>query len=572
MKNHRKDTETQIDDLDTRTISLFINAGNEIGLWSEFAEEIAQEAASYLQFDEAVTLLEQEDFFQIIQKMLFLKSMFEEDEQPLYTLEELISITELYIIFLEQNQKDILEFGYSKNSFFQCPWLYLEFTNLYPSSCPLDFLSYWNDLEDLPSNDESIIINLLPQEESKRIENERSLLFDLKIMVLHRLLSALTSKSPVDLLKECLYLLKEVFFDEERIAYYFNIDKKYIELPVQLPSLSYPLVKPNPGGLTSMLNLIIRFASELEFGMKNRIRKHLQDLITMNKFQCLNLSFNSYFELINNEKGKLCFDNAFFIYLSQLDVEDTLFNLYRERGGKLLEEGKNLRSITNISIPKDVPYSRNYKFYQDGKFWVVTYEKHSKYIPHTKGMYYIHKALSKPRKRIPIFLLEEYANQEYVFPSDEEILELLEEAHSRFGNGYTQQDRATGDFHIVGFPTASDDFFDPKTRDDVQLLIEDIIENKDCDDEDSRFLGRYYAAGCGLWGKIRKVNDPWEAIRKNVSKCIKTARKNIGQYIPQLSAHLSIALKPTGYSYTYIPDREINWITELPQDKSKSHQ
>ena len=79
LKNHRKDTETQIDDLDTRTISLFINAGNEIGLWSEFAEEIAQEAASYLQFDEAVTLLEQEDFFQIIQKMLFLKSMFEED-------------------------------------------------------------------------------------------------------------------------------------------------------------------------------------------------------------------------------------------------------------------------------------------------------------------------------------------------------------------------------------------------------------------------------------------------------------------------------------------------------------
>ena len=179
--------------LDPRIISLFKKAGKKIGFIPKWVEDVAQEAARFLKYDEVVALLKSEDFFQIYMETIFFDSLSDEDEEPYHSLEEWETILELYIIFLVDNRDHIFEAGYPQNNFNQCPWLDLGYSNFYPTVCSLDFLSRWNDLEDdMPSNLGTKKVRLLSSKNAKIVENDRSTLYDLKILILYTLLAAVT--------------------------------------------------------------------------------------------------------------------------------------------------------------------------------------------------------------------------------------------------------------------------------------------------------------------------------------------------------------------------------------------
>ena len=565
---------TTSDDLDPRTVSLFKRAAKNIGLFGQWAEDVAIEAAQYLQYEDAVSLLRSEDFFKIVHKMVFLGSMTDPNEKPFYSLEELEHITELYLIFLEKNSSHIIDSGYTHNSFTQCPWLDLNFSNIYPAFGSLEFVSRWNQEEEIQIVQEPSKIRLLSDEDARIIEDERSSLYEFKILILHTLLSALRTRDTKNLMNTCLKYYKEYFFDGDKAKYYSRIDKIYAEEPLILPQLSFPLAKPNPGGMTSIRNLIVHYIQELEYGMKSRVRTHLNDIVTMDQNSCQHISIDSYFELMHREENKSCFDKAFFLYLSQMDIEDTIFNAYQEKISNFFSKKEDPPVETDHPITidsifsEDIPPLKQHIFCRKGSSWIVVFGEQRTFVPHTKGMYYIQQLLENPRQEISVFELEAYVNPQKVYPTREEVKQLQAEAKKRFDIGGVRQDPKTGELHWISFPTSPGDFFDKETRDQIRAQIKILKKNRP-DDDSIEFLAKYLSAGCGLWGGLRKSKDPWEDGRRRVDKCMTTAGKNIVEPIPKLWVHLNGFLKYTTYYHHYSPDQDIHWITHLSREKKK---
>ena len=526
LSKQRKDTKAQTENLDPRTIRLVKKAAKRIDCWEELAAELASKAAKYLSFEKAVTLLKKEDFFQIVMKEAFLDSLFDATEIPLYTPDELKIIIELFIIFLEQNRQEIIDFGYTSKRFDQCPWLDLELSNLYPAACTLDYISRWNDeVDDLSADLLSSKIRLISVADEKKINNERASLISAKICVLQVLLSAFTGKTTSNVMELCLRTLEKRFFTDDQLAYYFNVDQKYAVKPVVVKYLSFPLVKPNPGGLHAILNLIIHCLQELEFGLKRRIRNHLKNIVKMNQSGCLKVNISSYFQLINRPEEKLSFDNAFFTWSSQSDAEELIFELYRGKIRQFFTEVKLKPERLEAVFFEDLGTSKSNVFCKRGNNWAIVFGKDRAFVPHTKGMYYIKQLLQSPGDEIHVLTLEDYAHLTKVLPTQKEHDQIRWE-NSKHDKDSSKDVKKSGELPHIGFPTGL--YIDDKDR-----------------------------------GNRRDHHDEREASRKRVFKYINKAKNNIEKAVPKLWYHLENSIKYNAYEYSYSPDRPLRWTTRV---------
>jgi len=496
--------------------------------------------------------------------MVFLDDITDPNEKPLYTLEELEHITELYLIFLEKNSEQIIDEGYTQNRFIQCPWLDLAFTNIYPTFGSLEFISRWNPEEDIPIDHQSFSKRLLSVEDAKIVDDDRASIYILKIYILHSLLSAMRTKNTNEVLYRCLQLLKKEFFDANKLKYYTRLDITYAEKPIILPKLSLHLEKPNPGGRASIFNLIIHYLLELEFGMKCRIRKHLGNIVSIDSSGCLNIDIESYFELIHRSDLKPFFDNAFYLELTYQDIEDFVTSFYQEKIKTFFTEQKKETDQTETISFDDIGINKQNVFCKLGSIWDIAYEKQRRPVANTKGMFYIRLLLENPGKHTHVIALEYLVHQESL-PST--VM------------GTSRQETREEELKRVINTAPPVDLIDDITKNQIIRQIKLMEDDGRTNEDDYESLIEYLEDSYIVQGnkqnnrkskrrkdiskriKTRKKSQAWEQSRKRVRKCIEKAKSKIKEHHPKLWFHLNNAIKYKTYHFWYEPDRKLYWTT-----------
>jgi len=472
---------------------------------------------------------------------IFFDSLSDADEEPYYSLEEWETILELYIIFLVDNRDHIFEAGYPQNNFNQCPWLDLGYSNFYPTVCSLDFLSRWNDLEDdMPSNLGTKKVRLLSSKNAKIVENDRSTLYDLKILILYTLLAAVTRKNDSHVLVICLNFVKEGLFKGEKYKYYSEIDKTYLEDSITMKELNFPLEKPDPGGLTSILDLISHFSQELEFGLRRRIRKHLEEIVLMDKTGCQQFKIESYFQLIGRKEEKCCFDKAFSLWLSQIDVEDTIANYYQKKIDSYFIDDEYQSSQVEL-----FKKSKKYCFSKHDALWTINYKKRETTVKHLKGMYYIAYLLLNPGKEVHVIALDVFAHQETLFPTQKDFIK-----------------QNMGEERLFEDTAKTEDLISNKTIKDVKKRIK-LLEKSNNNSKGLKYLKKYLKDALGFRKEPKKFQDAEERSRKAVKKCIDKAIDSFEKPLYALYRHLSNSIKYKTYHCSYCPDRPIRWVVRF---------
>ena len=236
---------------------------------------------------------------------------------------------------------------------------------------------------------------------------------------------------------------------------------------------------------------------------------------------------------------------------STMDVQMAT-RLIRELGGRVHEGLEVIDSIAldpQVSDSTKVEEEKPYLFKLEGDFWRIDFLSSSCHIKNSKGMQYLAMLLSHPSEElhsvrlvqgnvdvdkpdaVPVGLevgtfsdagelLDQRAKREYRERLNELKLEL-EEARAFHDEGRTE-----------------------------------ILE------EELDALTRALARATGLGGRSRKVGNPSERARVNVTRAIRSALKRISVGHPEAGKHLDLTIK-TGNFCSYNPDplAQIRWKT-----------
>jgi len=190
-------------------------------------------------------------------------------------------------------------------------------------------------------------------------------------------------------------------------------------------------------------------------------------------------------------------------------------------------------------------------FRKDSAVWLVAYQGNQSRIKHTKGCYYIQALLTAPNKAITALKLHGMVNKP----------DLPDEQHSTMS-----PDELESEGMAVQYDSP-DDVIDLK----VYVANLTTLDKQIADAESKGMTGNaerlkrqktgieeFIKKNTNIRGKSRKVPDSNEKARKAVLASIKTAIKNIGDALPELSLHLNAHLI-TGHTCKYTPVENLNW-------------
>ncbi|MGW2051423.1 AAA family ATPase [Streptomyces sp. NPDC001858] len=177
-----------------------------------------------------------------------------------------------------------------------------------------------------------------------------------------------------------------------------------------------------------------------------------------------------------------------------------------------------------------------YEFRRNGEVWRLTYGGRTTHMPDAKGLRDLHCLLSEPGRDVP-------------------SVRLL-----------NPQDDAVATAHAMGADEVLDDEARRRYRLHLERLeteIDRAVEQGDdrraaaYDQERAALLEelRRYA---GLGGRARRLGDPRERARKNVTARIRDTLRRLDEQHPELAAHLRRTVS-TGTMCRYTPDQDIRW-------------
>ncbi|MET9730458.1 AAA family ATPase [Streptomyces sp. NPDC006458] len=177
-----------------------------------------------------------------------------------------------------------------------------------------------------------------------------------------------------------------------------------------------------------------------------------------------------------------------------------------------------------------------YEFRRNGEVWRLTYEGHTVHMPDAKGLRDLHCLLSLPGQDIAAVRL--------LNPDDDSVATV----------------------HGMGADEVLDDEARRRYRRHLERLeteIDRAVERGD--DERAAAHDRERAAlleelrrHAGLAGRPRRLGDPRERARKNVTARIRDTLRRLDDQHPGLAAHLRRTIS-TGTMCRYTPDQDIRW-------------
>lgn len=200
------------------------------------------------------------------------------NDLPVYTREELIQLTEAFIKNQEENKEHLIDTGYRNKVLQQkFPWLEKRLGNLYPTKLYESFtqdrerlgvLSFsWATLDSNGnkvqcSYEEAPAFDILDKEQAQYINKLRPELFDLKMTILHRLLTILKA-GPLDDhenndFQEIFDLIQE--HDMETLILTDNMLSGKGRIPNARPGGRKHIC--DPGGLSGMLEVACHYLTE----------------------------------------------------------------------------------------------------------------------------------------------------------------------------------------------------------------------------------------------------------------------------------------------------------------------
>ncbi|MGY1577334.1 ATP-binding protein [Streptomyces sp. MN13] len=182
------------------------------------------------------------------------------------------------------------------------------------------------------------------------------------------------------------------------------------------------------------------------------------------------------------------------------------------------------------------PPGASYEFRRNGAVWRLTYEGRTVHMPDAKGLRDLHRLLSRPG-------------------GDISAVRLL-----------NPDDDAVAVVHGMGADEVLDDEARRRYRRHLERLeteIDRAVERGD--DEAAAAHDRERAAlleelrrYTGLAGRSRRLGDPRERARKNVTARIRDTLRRLDEQHPALAAHLRGTVS-TGTMCRYTPDQDIRW-------------
>ena len=198
-------------------------------------------------------------------------------------------------------------------------------------------------------------------------------------------------------------------------------------------------------------------------------------------------------------------------------------------------------------------------FRRTGPVWEVVFNGDSFTIKHSIGLSHIRNLLIKQNQWISCTDLKNISSgingsgkALYSSMSDEQLsIENL----TRAGN------------------MAPEDVIDRLSLENIKKMRDLLQEKKETDgfdDPEERmqlissldFIDDYLQKNIDIHGRSRKISDRGETDRKAVSAAINRARNSLKEQ-KQLYTHFKSFIQAKGNSFRYLPDRPINWITDL---------
>jgi len=384
----------------------------DVGLWHYFWEGL-----KHLSTGELLNLFEKEDLRRLWNHIKIIKYLAM-SLTPFYDLDELRSITESYISYLENQEEYIIKTGQPQAFFESGNWLDWKLSNLYftkPPSLRIALIGsdgrYSRDKDFVfPINDqEKQLIEGLEIEDAIILKKAREKFFGLKISILRKLLDAINHQNCDKLWENCLQLLKEILSAEE-CNFFFHIDQFYYNTAIRKRDIfEMPNVPAhNPaGGLTDLLEVVGYYEKEFSIGTFSKTRNALGDIVETDRLKMSHLISNNYFKLIKY-KEKRFLDNDLDLFLKLSKEEGIFWGSYYKKINKAL----------------DNEFYQSYNF--EGKF-------RQKYIkrlrPYMESILeYINTYLEKTGDLYPIYSFKEEikkAIEGYIFHKEEKFWEII---------------------------------------------------------------------------------------------------------------------------------------------------
>ena len=274
-------------------------------------EDNLDRAIAIMGKERALQLFESEDLYKLAERIALVDDINLSSDLPLYSLDELRSVTEDFTEYLSDNRRHLLNTGYPSAVFNQSPWLHYQLSNLYHFRFPKDI--------ELPRRRDRI-----------RLKAARDILFGLKVNVLKKLLQSIISPGQSAPWDKCLPLLTESISAEES-EFYLRMDRFYTGENIrdkggaeEIPGLN------RAGGLTDLLEIIGHFDKELAIGTFAHTRDALGILLKLDKTNCPRLFVTNYFEVVDHPlRNDL--DSALDLFSSLQTADKDFWENYRTR-------------------------------------------------------------------------------------------------------------------------------------------------------------------------------------------------------------------------------------------------
>jgi len=519
--------------------------------------------------ERALQLFESEDLYKLAERVSLVDDINLSSDLPLYSLDELASVTDDFMEYLLNNRMHLLNTGFPSAGFNQSPWLHYQLSNLYHLKFPMG-------------------IEGPPREDQARLKGARDRLFELKLAILKELLRSIKTATFANLWEKCLRLLTEAFSAEEA-EFFLEIDRLFfIGYDIkdegsadEIPGLD------RAGGLTDLLEAIGHYEKELVVGTFTSTRDALGELLKFDEMNGPRLSVRNYFEAVDYPLRDVL-DSALDLFSSFESKERDFWEKYKNRINHALQNEFYEEVVTRVKIKRPMAHlfepqmktfsalfkshlettgklprvfiqnsektedHDEYVFHKENDFWTLIYEgRKSPGLKDEDGLHYIAYLLARPNERIRVFRV--YHLDKFESGSSADYIKKMSKKELDKENlKISWLDDAGGAIDPKAVAQYLDRLKDLREKyDQADIGRKKIIarEIQEIDDELNSSLG---PDGC-----IRADADPNERARSTVTNSIRRSRNKIKLIDENLWRHL-LRIK-TGRYCSYTPEKPIPW-------------
>jgi hypothetical protein len=219
---------------------------------------------------------------------------------------------------------------------------------------------------------------------------------------------------------------------------------------------------------------------------------------------------------------------------------------------------KDIPESTGDARPSSSPSSQKAVIFDEGDFLRIGYEGVWIVLRSLKGFLYLQYLLLHPDEKVHVSHLAALGDQR----------SGLREA----GGGIDGRDDPRGRSRS---DPPSGDILDPRAKREYRARLVELraeldeavlwadLERADSIRREIDFLATQLTQAFNRRGRVRKMSDPTERVRKAVAKRIHDAIDRIAKQHPDLGRHLQNAIR-TGYSCWYSPELPVTWTCEPP--------